>query len=230
MILQWFTLLLATLPGLLICWYIYRMDKYERESRLQLLLHFALGAFITWPVYELQLWCDSQGIGSGSQIGHILVVSFLVVALLEELFKYVVLMGYTYGRTFFNEPLDGIVYAVMTGMGFATVENILYAQQQGWTTTLLRAFTAVPAHAAFGIMMGYFVGRAKFSELGSYQLRLLLTGLVLPVGMHGLYNFFLLQKAYDELMLLALVVLVVSLFFARRLVLEQQERSPFRED
>jgi len=39
---------------------------------------------------------------------------------------------------------------------------VLYVLQKGYTTGLARALTAVPAHAFFGISMGYFVGLARF--------------------------------------------------------------------
>ena len=56
---------------------------------------------------------------------------------------------------------DGIVYAVMIGMGFATLENIIYASRFGLETTLFRAFTAVPAHGVFAAIMGYYIGVGK---------------------------------------------------------------------
>jgi hypothetical protein len=63
---------------------------------------------------------------------------------------------------FFNEPLDGIVYAVVLAMGYASVENMLYVAAYGINTTILRAFTAVPAHLVFAIVQGYYLGRARF--------------------------------------------------------------------
>jgi RsiW-degrading membrane proteinase PrsW (M82 family) len=69
-----------------------------------------------------------------------------------------------YNNKNFNEPFDGIVYAVIVSMGFATIENIIYVFQYGFATGILRLFTAVPAHAAFGILMGYFLGKAKFTH------------------------------------------------------------------
>jgi RsiW-degrading membrane proteinase PrsW (M82 family) len=40
----------------------------------------------------------------------------------------------------------------------------MYVLEGGYETAVLRAFTAVPAHATFGILMGYFMGKAKFSN------------------------------------------------------------------
>ena len=49
-------------------------------------------------------------------------------------------------------------------MGFATMENISFANRFGLETVLLRAFTAVPAHLVFGVVAGYYVGLAKFDH------------------------------------------------------------------
>ena len=73
------------------------------------------------------------------------------------------LLWYAYRKKEFDEPFDGIVYAVMVGMGFATVENISYVSQYGLMTGIMRLFMAVPAHASFAIIMGYFMGKARFS-------------------------------------------------------------------
>jgi GNAT superfamily N-acetyltransferase len=77
----------------------------------------------------------------------------------------------------------------MTGMGFATLENIMYVQQFGMETGFLRMFLSVPAHASFGVLMGYFAGKAKFDRPNSS--RLLARGLFWAVLFHGLFDFFL---------------------------------------
>jgi hypothetical protein len=46
--------------------------------------------------------------------------------------------------------------------------------------------------------------------------------------MHGAYNGLILQEAYDDLMVLAVPLLALSIYFALNLIRLQQERSPFR--
>lgn len=219
---------LAIVPGLLICWYIYRTDKYEKESRLQLAITFALGMAITYPVLKIEAWATYSGWGGTHNLGAVFFSSFVVVALTEELAKYLALLSYPYSRPFFNEPMDGIVYAVMISMGFATLENILYAGKFGFQTTLLRAFTAVPAHASFAIIMGYFVGRSKYSFSVASKRQLIGLGLLVPVTVHGVYDLFILQEYYEELMILALLLLGASIYIAAKLIREHQENSPFK--
>lgn len=222
--------IIAVLPGLVICWYIYRMDKYEKEPPLPLLLTFLLGVAITYPVLRIETWASSLPEVGTKSLGATLFSSFIVVALSEEGVKYLALLIFPYRAAFYNEPMDGIVYAIMISMGFATLENVLYAGQFGMETTLLRAFTAVPAHAAFAVFMGYFCGLAKFAVSSRKRKSLLLLGFLSPYMIHGIYDFFILQEAYDKLVVLALAVLGISLFLARELLLVQQENSPFKEE
>ena len=56
----------------------------------------------------------------------------------------------------FDELMDGIVYGAVASLGFATLENIMYCIDGGLSVVAIRALTAVPAHASFGAIMGYY--------------------------------------------------------------------------
>jgi RsiW-degrading membrane proteinase PrsW (M82 family)/ribosomal protein S18 acetylase RimI-like enzyme len=182
-------LALAIAPGLAICLFIFHRDAYNREPKRNLLFSFFLGAcsIITAIIIEGLFKNIPSKTISGTAVS-----AFLVVALTEELGKFIVLRYYAYTRKSFDEPLDGIVYGVMISMGFATLENLLYVSKyaglgQGYQIAFLRMFTAVPAHATFGVLMGYYVGRAKFDAVN--RNRLLLTGLFWAVLFHGAYDY-----------------------------------------
>ena len=221
-----FLVALAVAPALIICFVIYRIDRYDKESHWQLIICFILGMLVTFPAMQIEAYGESFGLNQPGHLGKLILLSFIVVGLTEELAKFVALIGYAYPRRAFNEPLDGIVYSVMISMGFATLENIIYADRFGLETTVLRAFTAVPAHAVFGVFMGYYVGLAKFSK--RKKMGLIATGVFFATVIHGLYDFFILQEYYDWLMVFATLTLCISLYFAIRLVRLHQANSPFR--
>lgn len=223
-----FQLLLAVVPGLAIAWFIYRIDKYEREKFFPLTLAFLLGMLITLPIMEAQKWFFTMGWEQSASLFPALFVSFILVSLPEETVKFLALLFSSAHKRHFNEPLDGIVYSVMISMGFATLENIYYALEFGMPTTALRALTAVPAHAVFAAMMGYYVGKATFQT--QKKRSLLLKGWAVAITVHGIYDFFIIQEIYDALALLAIVTLTISLFFAFRLIREGQEASPFKKE
>lgn len=217
---------LAALPSIVIAYWIYRKDSYDREPRRVVLTCFVLGGLATIPALAIQtIFKDLQ---MPSSLMSTAVYAFLVIGLSEEVSKFIFLRLYAYPNPAFDEPMDGIVYSVMIGMGFATVENVLYAASTNdpYTMLISRALTAVPAHAAFGVTMGAYVGLAKF--LRHHQKSYLLSGMMFAVGLHGAYDFFLLQSAYEWMSVLALVVLFLGVRFSQRLINVGLEISPFR--
>ncbi|MBL7770109.1 MAG: PrsW family intramembrane metalloprotease [Flavipsychrobacter sp.] len=188
-------LALALAPGIAIMWFIYSADKLEKEPLKALVLSFLLGMLAILPtllletagVHLLDTFLPKEGWLYYS------LLAFVVVAFTEELMKWTMVRLYAYKRTFFNEPFDGIVYGVMVSMGFATLENIGYVFQYGWQTGLLRMVLAVPAHATFGVLMGYYFGLARFVGK-EREWGLKIRGLLLAVLFHGLYDLFLMAQ------------------------------------
>lgn len=191
-------LALALAPGLAIIFYIYFTDKYDREPLGNLLISFFLGAASTIPAIILQtlLIPRLDFYVSSRAIIYNAIFSFLIVAPTEELSKFFMLRRYSYTRKAFNEPFDGIIYSVMVSMGFATIENIGYVFQHGMMTGVVRMFLSVPAHAAFGVLMGYHVGLAKMDPLlsGLHMAK----GVMLAILFHGGFDFFLFLQGSRE--------------------------------
>ena len=186
-------LALAIAPGIVICIYIFLKDIYNKEPKRNLVASFILGMTTVIPALIAESFSD---VLHGNSFAGTAVNAYGVVALSEELSKFLVLRYYCYTRKSFDEPLDGIVYSVMVGMGFATIENIAYVYSYGYTTAFTRMFLSVPAHASFAVLMGYYAGKAKFDPANSFKL--LLTGLFWAVFFHGTFDFFLfLQKSPD---------------------------------
>ena len=147
-------LLAAILPGFLFCLLIYFLDKHEKERVIPLLITFGLGALSALPALGIQMLASKMGLDSQENIGFLLFYVFIVVAFSEELVKIVMLFVYPYPRPFFNEPMDGIVYTIMIGMGFAIVENIIYANNFGLETILVLAIL----QRATGQLLGHKTG------------------------------------------------------------------------
>lgn len=217
---------MAILPGILIAYLIYRMDKFEKEPPVHLICCFLLGMLATVPSMYLEYLGAELGWEESSNVILLLCFSIVIVGLSEEITKYLFLLAYPYPRSFFNEPMDGIIYAVMIGMGFATLENVLYADRYGMDVIIIRAFTAVPAHGIFAVISGYFVGLAKFNP--DYQRQYLALGLVVPVLIHGMYDFFIIQEYYEWMMGLATLILAVSAYWGWTMIVQHQKNSPFK--
>lgn len=220
--------LLAIAPVVAIVWYIYHKDKYEHEPMSFLFVSFMLGVLcaVVVPFITGRMNWLTDGF-EGRQM-EIFLYSFVIVAFLEEFFKFISLRYFMYYRRVFNEPIDGIVYGVMIGMGFATLENLYFVLEGGWQTGVLRMFTAVPAHAVFGIIMGYYTGKAKY--ISERNLEFTIKAFGVPVVLHGLYNYLLMQDNYPYLGIVAIVGLwVIAFRYVRKMIKEQQDASPFRK-
>lgn len=183
-------LALAVAPGGAIVFYIYWKDRYDREPLKYLAISFFLGMLCIIPAIFIQLKLQPviRNYFPHYTIAYYSLFAFMV-ALSEELCKYIMLRFYAYPHKSFDEPFDGITYSVMIGMGFATVENVEYVLNYGFATGVIRMFLSVPAHATFAVLMGYYIGLAKFDK--KHALRNMIRGLVLAVFFHGAFDFFL---------------------------------------
>ncbi|MDP1676526.1 MAG: PrsW family glutamic-type intramembrane protease [Bacteroidota bacterium] len=216
---------LAVAPGVAIAIYVYFRDRYEKEP-LKLLVQTFLAGFLAVTIAAVvEVFFAKVFTLDDLNISHVAINNFFFIGFTEEVCKYYCLYKIAYSKPDFNEPFDGIVYAVMISMGFATSENILYVMNGGIGVAFMRIFTAVPAHATFGVMMGYFVGLAKFRKQPKPYLFL---GLTIATIFHGAYDFFLSVNNIQLIALGALVSLIIGIIFSMRAMKILSEHSPFR--
>ncbi len=227
-----FGLLALTLgPGFLILVWIYLKDKYEKEPLSLLFLAFIGGAASTLLVLGANILWNHYGFGiSDSNLFQTAFYAFVSVGATEESVKLLVVLLFFYPNKAFNEPFDGIVYSTAVAMGFATAENLIYVyvntrpEESHWIA-LLRMFSAVPAHATFAILMGFFVGNSKFS---SNRLLYILMGWFIASLLHGAYDFFLFIRNIPGISIGAFLSLYLGIRYARKAIVINQETSPFR--
>ena len=220
-------LLLAIAPVFTIILYIYYKDKHDKEPKKLLFISFLLGAVVSviittiaYAGFEYLLPIKDE-----FSIVQQFIQAFFVVALTEEFSKFIIVRYYAQPKEAFDEPFDGIMYAVMVSMGFAATENVLYVLEGGYVTGILRAFTAVPAHATFGILMGYFMGKAKFSK----QKKILnLCGLILAIIFHGCYDFFLFINFVPGVWIGAFISLLIGVILSKKAITAHQKNSHFK--
>ena len=214
-------LLFALLPSALILHYFLKRDAFP-EPRGAIAKTFAWGVASIIPAVVLALILISSvpHVSDGDAAGafaRAAVIAFFGAAIPEELFKFAVLFLYCRRLNAFDEPMDGIVYGVTASLGFATLENVLYVLDGGIGLAIMRGFTAVPGHALFGAIMGFYFGLAHLVP-GKHNLYW--AAYLLPVLLHGLYNTPLMALQSDISGfwgLLSILVLVVGLITARRL-------------
>ena len=200
--------LLASLaPVFIILFYIYFRDKYDKEPIGLLVKAVIAGMLVVIPVLFVGKILIAIEPAMG-KIGNAAYHAFVVAGTTEEVFKFIILYLLVWKSPSFNEKFDGIVYAVFVSLGFAAVENVLYVMEGGLQTAMIRAITAVPAHALFGVTMGYYLGIAHmYDELRKTYLR---KAILIPILLHGVYDFILMVEI--DWLLLLFVPYVIGLY------------------
>ncbi len=226
---------MAVAPSIALMLFFYLRDRYKKEPIWPVFIAFVLGAFVTLPASATSYFVQriTGWFQPSARLFNVFLTAFIVAGLVEEIWKFLIVRFYCYHRPEFDDPYDGIIYATAVALGFATLENILYVFNPsligGWRVGVLRAFMAVPSHAFYGVLMGYFLGEAKFTRSDTEANLLALVGLFLAILAHGLYDFIVIALPYRPLLLGSLVifsVLVWVVFFeaTRR----QSEKSAYR--
>jgi RsiW-degrading membrane proteinase PrsW (M82 family) len=203
--------LLGFAPGVFWLWWFHRKDDLEPEPRARVLLVFGLGCASTVLVI-LSRPVAAQILPAEPGWARDLVDAFVVTGFMEELAKLLAFLAGAFFHRELDEPLDGIVYGVAAGLGFASVENVLYLLHSDEVAKLIvaRGFTATLGHVAFTGSMGFFFGLAKFSR-GGRALLLAVTGIVVAMLFHGLYDLFLFREGR--------IIHLVSLLFVLPLIM-----------
>ena len=190
----------AAIPAVFLMIKVYRSDRLEKESPYlikkliwaglfsvllalveETVLSFILGLFVPVesPLYNI-------------------IMFFVIVAFSEETSKYLFMYRKTWRNPEFNCQYDGVVYAVITSLSFALFENITYVVSYGLGTALIRAVTAIPGHASFGVFMGVFYGIAKRCDYrgnksGASFFKCM--AILVPALLHGAYDYIATMEA-----------------------------------
>jgi RsiW-degrading membrane proteinase PrsW (M82 family) len=223
-------LLVTILPSILIILFFVNSDKFK-EPKSEIIKVFIFGILITIPAYILNTFLGDFWYNN-TKVSQNLISSFLTAAPVEEGLKLSILYYFVYKMKDFNEPLDGIVYGVTASLGFATLENIYYVylladhfQTTSMALAVVRSFSAVPAHAVFGIFMGYFFMKYSFIKKGDN----LFFAFIVPFVLHGCYNLFIASNFFVSLSLVIIAWIVALRLFSRLKKTQKKKRREYEK-
>ena len=214
-------LVISFVPGLLWVYFFYRKDKYDPEPIGLVLKTFLYGIIAVFPAVLFEKPFAGL-IAKPPNLVTLLLLTIFVIGLVEEVMKYLVVRYTVYKSNEFDEVVDGIIYMVSAGLGFAAFENLLYSSVLGFKVGLMRAFITSLVHASFSGIVGYYLGRAKLES----KPNLVYFGLVQVVILHGLYDFLVM----GELISASTVVVIVFIlyFYLARLIKKALATSVYR--
>ena len=215
---------ITILPSILIVIIFALSDKFKEPNK-EIFLVFISGILITIPAYLANTFLIEDVYVNYPFISKGLAISFLSAAAVEEGLKFLVLYFVVYRLREFNEPMDAIVYGVCASLGFATLENIFYIFYSDFGIepiylSILRGFTTIPAHAIFGVMMGYFFMRFAFI----HKSKSLFLSFLIPYLLHGFYNYFISINYF----VISLALIIVSWFIGIKLFLKLRQEQKLK--
>ena len=218
----------AVIPAIGLMIYVYKADHLEKESPAmlwRLVIGGVLSSLIALVLERVFSLLLNLTVSSDSAAYNI-ILYFIIVAFSEEGAKFFMLRRRSWRSPEFNCQYDGVVYAVFISLGFAIWENISYVLSYGFATAIVRAVTAIPGHACFGVFMGVFYALAKKYSLGQQKGQSTLfsvLAVVIPGLLHGTYDFIATQE--NASLNWYFIIFVVVLFLISFLLIRKVSKS-----
>jgi len=176
-------LTVAIAPALALLSYFYLRKQVAPGPSRSLFYAFVYGIALTFPILFMQHVFEVEGVFTNEWVREVVFTSTI-----EEFFKWFILFIAIYRHAEFSDPYDGILYGASISLGFATMENILYLLTFGVETAIMRAILPVASHALFGVVMGYYFGRARFAKNMHEKRTFAFLAFFIPLLLHSLYN------------------------------------------
>lgn len=205
---------ISLLPAILIGKYLYKKDK-DKEPKKLIIKLVIFGVLSVVPAIVLMKVYDT--LFPNQETFITMLCGYVIgVGLIEEFSKF--LPAYFVGikSKYFDDIYDAIFYTALSALCFAGFENIYYVLTGGISTAILRFFAAVPGHACWGVIMGYFIGVAyqykSNNNIKKFRLNMFYS-LFVPALFHGLYDFGLVY-GFDTLNLFTITIsLLIDICF-----------------
>ncbi len=212
------TILWATLGGIvptfLWLWFWLSDDNHQNPIGLLFLAYLA-GMFSLFIILPMKAFVESFPFHPSEVI--------VIYAILEELIKFGMIALITFPSRYLTDPIDYTIYLITGALGFSGLENTLYLLQpiidNNITAILstgnIRFLGATVLHTVTAGVIGIMLGLA-FRRGGLIKTIHMIFGLGLAVGLHSVFNYFILQEtsrsttlAVTGIWFVAVIVIIV---------------------
>ncbi|AIF68954.1 membrane protein [Palaeococcus pacificus DY20341] len=210
----------AYAPALALLWYFYHEDKYEPEPKKYVIGTFLLGATLSVGIAMILEAFLVEGEFGYSLLPATVFYMALVAGVVEEPAK-ALAIRLPFKANQMDGIMDGVVYGVAAGLGFAATENFLYGLGYGVGSTIVRAFLTPFAHATWSAIIGVGYGlkaEGKIHSVTSY--------FTLAIFLHFLWDYF----AFMTLKIPAYYIFTVLLIFINVALIRYFVMAGQRED
>jgi len=181
---------LALIPAALWLFFFYQQDRLEPEPVGQVARMFviglalagALGIPLTDQLFKVSDWLYRDTLTT-------ILGSIFVTGAVEAFIVFATVRYFIFDSPEFDERTDGVIYATAAALGYATALNLQFILASGGAelggAEVFVAEVAL-AQAAFGGLLGYFLGRAKLEQEPVWWLS---AGLALTAVLNGAFNY-----------------------------------------
>ena len=218
-----FAIIIGFIPALIWLWFWLKEDKKHPEPKRIIAFTFIAGMVSTiaalvgeQAVYYISKDTIIMTLSSG-------LVLLFIFALIEEVVKYLAAWR-ALRLPDFNEPIDAVIYLITAGLGFATLENIIFLLNTflndgiilGFMNGNMRFLGATLLHSATSAIVGLSIG---FTYYQKKQIKVInnFIGILLATTLHALFNFYIItirdNAIFKVFAILWLVVLIIILLF-----------------
>lgn len=207
---------LGLVPSFVWIWFFLREDEAHPEPKRLIFYVFLSGAAMTFFVFGPQILLNNILTSLG--IEPYSALSLFLLGGLEEVGKFLAVYFTVRKRKEFDEPIDAMIYMIISALGFAAIENIASAfqglpQVVGETDileiTALRFIGATLLHSLSSAFIGYYWGLAM--ARGKDYFKLIAEGIGIATLLHAVFNSLII--VYGPETLLATLFLVSTAFF-----------------
>ncbi len=219
-------ILFGVAPSLVWLVFYLRQDDHPEPKRMILKVFF-WGMLSTIPALLLELGIRRfiGVLALPKEISFVLFI-FIGIALVEELAKFFVVRWKVYSNKAMDEPVDLMMYMIVSALGFSALENIFVLFNLGQaapfdhiaTLAFIRLLGATFLHALASGIFGYFLALSFFGAKKRRHYALL--GLSLATLLHGFFNFTILEaqgsiRFWGPLIIFIITILFISFAIAK---------------
>ena len=184
----------------------------EKKSWQLFSSSYFFGLLAAIPMIVVFYYIKHYWLEHAASIRRILFFAFAVVGFLSELFKFLILRYKYITNDALTKPFDGILYAIMISLGYATVANVFFFFEWDYTELKSVVLYSIPfANVLTGIILGFFIGMGKFRKPSFIDS---ITGLGAAIFFQGFYNFCLFSEDYLLLSLVAVGTLIICIMLS----------------
>ena len=199
---------------ILFLFFLQRIDVFEREKFKDIFFVFMFGvvvsAILTIPYVPIRDYIVQDSPCSN------VIICFLSVALPEEIIKIIPFIAVLKYRKFVDEPIDYLIYASASALGFAFMENITYISNMYdlGSIVALRSFLPLVMHMVTSSVFAFGI----FLYMNSRKTKYIFFGLIMASILHATYN------ALD---IIGIVILIFMIIYYARFIQSLLNISPF---